>query len=192
MIPRNKNMAEPTISPVSFDIGLFMGIIIRLPSMLHNNKNSTHIQLSTLKLNLWIPFYTNKSFRKSVIFDVRIFFSAIENLLILLASLFSIFSFDRERDFLLFVVEFKFLESLFQKVHLLIISSGLDKFLLEFFERHLVYCRKLHSDLLRIGSTLIASSEQSKNKFERAVLFFLSFLEEIFEVSYYYYSWDSC
>lgn len=181
-------MAEPTISPVSFDIGLFMGIIITLPFMLHNNKNSTHIQLSTLKLNLWIPFYTNKSFRKSVIFDVRIFFSAIENLLILLASLFSIFSFDRERDFLLFVVEFKFLESLFQKVHLLINSSGLDKFLLEFFERHLVYCRKLHSDLLRIGSALIASSEQSKNKFERAVLFFLSFLEEIFEVSYYYYS----
>ena len=165
-------MAEPTISPVSFDIGLFMGIIIRLPSMLHNNKNSTHIQLSTLKLNLWIPFYTNKSFLKSVIFDVIIFFSAIENLLILLASLFSIFSFDRERDFLLFVVEFKFLESLFQKVHLLIISSGLDKFLLEFFERHLVYGRKLHSDLLGIGSTLISSSERSKNKFERADLFF--------------------
>lgn len=111
-------------------------------------KKSTLIQLSTLKLNLWIPFSMNNILRKSVILEVRIFFSATESLFILLLLYlfylfyrFYMFSFDM--DLLLLVFGFRFLDNLFQNVHLVIISSGLGKFLLKFLKLFLFYCRKL-------------------------------------------------
>lgn len=109
------------------------------------NKKSTLIQLSTLKLNLWIPFSMNNILRKSVILEVRIFFSATESLFILLLLYlfyrFYMFSFDMDLPLLVF--GFRFFDNLFQNVHLVIISSGFGKFLLVFLKLFLFYWRKL-------------------------------------------------
>lgn len=82
----------------------------------------------------------NNILRKSVILEVRIFFSATESLFtLLLLYLFYLFylfyrfyMFSFDIDLRLLVFEFRFLDNLFQNVHFVIISSGFGKFLLEF------------------------------------------------------------